>query len=67
MNGAAAREQVPLDWATTQNNLGNALLSLGERENDTAKLKEVDLRPLIGLREQILEHRGRHRFPILSR
>ena len=27
------RERVPLDWAQTQNNLGNALLRLGERES----------------------------------
>ena len=26
------RERVPLDWAMTQNNLGNALRTLGERE-----------------------------------
>ena len=26
------RERVPLDWATTQSNLGSALASLGERE-----------------------------------
>ncbi|MBN9346942.1 MAG: hypothetical protein J0I48_12200 [Devosia sp.] len=26
-----SRERVPLDWATTQNNLGNALKTLGER------------------------------------
>ena len=31
------RERVPLDWATTQNNLGNALVGLGERgERDSA-------------------------------
>ena len=29
-----ARKRVPLQWAMTQNNLGNALRSLGEREND---------------------------------
>ena len=28
------RERVPLDWATTQNNLGNVLLVLGKRESD---------------------------------
>lgn len=32
---------VPLDWATTQNQLGNALSTLGERENGTARLKEA--------------------------
>ena len=35
------RERVPLDWATTQNNLGNALRALGERENGTARLEEA--------------------------
>lgn len=30
------REQVPLDWAQTQNNLGDALAALGERESETA-------------------------------
>jgi hypothetical protein len=30
------RERVPLRWALTQNNLGNALLRLGERESGTA-------------------------------
>jgi hypothetical protein len=35
------RERVPLDWAMTQNNLGNALLTLGERESGTGKLMEA--------------------------
>jgi hypothetical protein len=30
------RERAPLDWAQTQNNLGNALLVLGERGDDAA-------------------------------
>ena len=34
------RERVPLDWARTQNNLGNALM-LGERESGTARLEEA--------------------------
>src|SRR5262249_44634378 len=29
------RERVPLQWAKTQNNLGNALSNLGERESGT--------------------------------
>ena len=33
---AVEREREPLDWATTQTNLGNALLRLGERESGTA-------------------------------
>lgn len=32
---------MPLDWAATQNNLGNALLNLGERETGTARLEEA--------------------------
>ena len=35
------RERVPLDWATTQNNLGTALRTLGERESGTARLEEA--------------------------
>jgi tetratricopeptide (TPR) repeat protein len=30
------RERVPLDWAMTQNNLGNALRALGERDDGTS-------------------------------
>ena len=32
---------MPLDWAMTQNNLGNALRSLGERESGTARLEQA--------------------------
>ena len=32
---------MPLDWAMTQNNLGNALSTLGERESGTARLEEA--------------------------
>ena len=35
------RERVPLSWAKTQNNLGNALLSLGKRESGTTRLVEA--------------------------
>ena len=35
------RERVPLDWATTQNNLGTALPTLGQRESGTARLEEA--------------------------
>ena len=35
------RERVPLDWAMTQNNLGNALSMLGEREGVTDRLLEA--------------------------
>jgi tetratricopeptide (TPR) repeat protein len=36
-----SRERVPLQWATTQNNLGTALSTLGERESGTARLEEA--------------------------
>jgi hypothetical protein len=32
---------VPLLWANTQNSLGNALLSLGRRQNNPARLEEA--------------------------
>jgi hypothetical protein len=32
---------VPLEWAKTQMNLGNALRSLGGRESGTARLEEA--------------------------
>jgi tetratricopeptide (TPR) repeat protein len=35
------RARVPLDWAQTQSNLGNALKALGDRESGTARLKEA--------------------------
>jgi hypothetical protein len=35
------RERVPLQWATTQNNLGNALWTFGQRESGTARLEEA--------------------------
>src|SRR5512147_1054792 len=35
------RERVPLDWAMTQNNLGKALETLGERESGTTRLEEA--------------------------
>src|SRR5262249_49684245 len=35
------RERGPLEWAVTQNNLGIALRTLGEREGDTARLEEA--------------------------
>ena len=37
----ANRPHVPLDWAATQNNLGNALRGIGARESGTAKLEEA--------------------------
>jgi len=34
-------DRVPLQWAGTNMNLGNALRTLGERESDTAHLEEA--------------------------
>ena len=35
------RDRVPLDWAMTQMNLGNALRTLGQRDSGTARLEEA--------------------------
>ena len=43
------RERVPLDWAMTQSNLGNALQSLGARESGTAGLEEAVSRGVEGI------------------
>jgi tetratricopeptide (TPR) repeat protein len=37
----APRSERPVDWARTQNNLGNALKALGGRESGTARLEEA--------------------------
>jgi tetratricopeptide (TPR) repeat protein len=37
----APRDCVPLDWAATQNNLGNALETLGLRQHDPAQLAQA--------------------------
>ena len=37
----APRSERPLEWAATQNNLANALATLGERESGTARLEEA--------------------------
>ena len=34
-------DREPLDWASTQDNLGYSLAMLGERENNTARLEEA--------------------------
>jgi hypothetical protein len=43
---------VPLEWAKIQNNLGNALRTLGERESGTAKLEEA----VVAYRDALKEH-----------
>ena len=53
------RERVPLDWAMAQNNLGNALRALGERESGTARLDEA----VAAYRAALLE-RTRERVPL---
>src|SRR5437660_888246 len=53
------RERVPLHWAVTQNNLSNALSSLGERESGTARLEEA-----IVAHRAALEERTRERVPL---
>ena len=53
------REQVPLDWATTQMNLGTALASLGQRESGTARLEEA-----VTAHRAALEERTRERVPL---
>jgi tetratricopeptide (TPR) repeat protein len=53
------RERVPLDWAMTQNNLGNALRRLGDRERDTARLEEA----VAACRAALKEH-TRERVPL---
>jgi tetratricopeptide (TPR) repeat protein len=53
------RERAPLDWATTQNNLGNALRTLGERESGTGRLEEA-----LSAYRAALEERTRERVPL---
>jgi tetratricopeptide (TPR) repeat protein len=53
------REQFPLQWAGTQNNLGSALASIGERDSGTERLEEA----VVAFREALLE-RTRQRVPL---
>ena len=46
--------------AGTQNNLGNVLLSLGERESGTGRLEEA-----VADYREALEERTRERYPFL--
>ena len=50
---------MPLDWATTQNNLGNALETLGERESGTARLEQA-----VAAYRDALQERTRERVPL---
>ena len=53
------RDRVPLQWATTQNNLGLALWRLGERESGTARLEEA-----VAAYRDALQERTRDRVPL---
>jgi tetratricopeptide (TPR) repeat protein len=53
------RERVPLDWAMTQLNLGNALNILGERENGTMRLEQA-----CAAYRAALEEQARERVPL---
>ena len=53
------RDRVPLDWAMTQNNLGNALGRLGERESGTKRLEEA-----VGAYREALKEWTRDRVPL---
>ena len=53
------RSQAPLDWAATQNDLGNTLETLGERESGTARLNDS-----VAAYRAALEERTRERVPL---
>ena len=55
----SARERVPLEWAVTQNNLGTALVSLGQRESGTARLDEA-----VAAFREALKEQTRERVPL---
>jgi hypothetical protein len=49
------RARVPLDWAMTQNNLGAALGTLGERKSGTARLEAAVVAYRLALEERTLD------------
>ncbi len=53
------RDKVPLLWAMTQNDLGNALSRLGERQSGTARLEEA-----IAAYREALKEVTRERMPL---
>jgi tetratricopeptide (TPR) repeat protein len=53
------RERVPLGWASTQSNLGYALVCLGERESGTARLEQA-----VATLQAALEECTRERVPL---
>jgi len=54
-----SRTKAPLDWAMAQNNLGNALATLGGRENGTAHLEAA-----VAAYHAALEERTHARMPL---
>jgi tetratricopeptide (TPR) repeat protein len=52
---AWTRDRVPLQWAMTQNNLGNALLTLGDRESGTERLERAVRYVSTSLRHSVWE------------
>ena len=53
------RARAPLEWATTQNNLGNAIFRLSERESGTVRLEEA-----VAAFREALQERTRARAPL---
>jgi hypothetical protein len=53
------QDAVPMQWATTQNNLGAALQSLGDRDSDTQRLEHA-----VVAYERALEERTQDRVPM---
>ncbi len=57
--GVLTQEHMPLDWAGTQNNLGNVLSRLGTREPGTSRLEAA-----VSAYRSALEERTRERVPL---
>ena len=53
------RERAPIEWAAAQNDLGNALAKLGQRDNKPARLEEA-----VAAYREALKERTRERAPI---
>ena len=53
------RERVPLNWATTQSNLGAALVTLGKREGGPERLEQA-----VAAFTEALKERTRERVPL---
>jgi len=53
------RGRMPVDWATMQNHLGNALIALGDRESGTARLEQA-----ISTYREALRELTRERAPL---